>query len=182
MANLKQIQNDIEQKHKLIEELKADIAELAKDRHILEHQQHKFRVGDKVELTKNLDTPERHKDSPGWSHALHFMHPGNIATIVDIQCYKQKVTYVVQFEDQKCYYTHSDGSYIDDHVWCFKEDELRYPEQKTYIVTIEYDLDGSCVRKATCSQKDLEQCLEELKRVDLIKSYTICEVTEEDNN
>lgn len=178
--NLQKLQNEIEQKQKAIEKLEAEIAELARDRHILEHKQYKFSIGDRVELTQNWDTHERHKKSPGWSYALHFMHPGNIATIIDVECYKQKVTYIVRFDDQKCYYTHSDDFYIDDHVWSFKEEDLKSVEYKTYMTTIEYNLnDGCCIRKVTCNHSELKKCLEELKRVDLIKSYAICEVEDE---
>lgn len=173
--NLQKLEYMIETKQKQIEDLAKDIAELDKDRRILFYKQHKYDVGDRVELVSNQDTPEKHKSSPGWSYALHFMHPGNIATVVEVNCYKQRVTYAIKFDNQTCYYSNSKDTYEDDHVWSFKEDELKFAESKNYVVTIHYDLDGSCVRNVTCNEADLKKCLTELVKVGIIASYDIQE-------
>lgn len=78
--------------------------------------------GTRVRLKRNWNTPEDRKRSPGWASSLHFMHPENPATIIEVRVTSTlRILYTVKFDDQKCYYTSGSGSYISNYCYTFSQ-------------------------------------------------------------
>lgn len=77
--------------------------------------------GTRVRLKRNWNTPEDRKRSPGWASSLHFMHPGNPATIIEVRVASDlRILYIVKFDDQTCYLNNGDA-YNSEYCYTFSQ-------------------------------------------------------------
>lgn len=166
MATEKQLNFYIEEEKRKIEKANQKIAEYQSDIERLKESD-VLCVGDRVRLKRSYDTEADRAVSTGWHAYLHFMNPSNPATIKTVECYKGKIGYSLEFDDQTCYYTHPSEkpTYRADGVFYFPASAIE-PIDKS----IWYDF------KLTAVKKEYIELLDKLKESGIIKSYEMKEI------
>lgn len=123
MGTAKQLLHELEQELQKLQDVKKNINRICMDVNRLE-QPDVWSVGTRVRLKRSWNTDEDRRTSPGWRAYLHFMYPANTATVKEVSVYEGKVTYLVTFDNQICYYTSGSGSYTADGLFAFKAKDL----------------------------------------------------------
>ena len=166
MTTEKQLNFYIEEEKRKIEKANQRIVEYQSDIERLKGSD-VLCVGDRVRLKRSYNTTADLEQRPGWSSCLHFMIPSNPATIKTVECYKGKIGYTLEFDDQTCYYTHPSEkpTYRADGVFYFPASAIE-PIDKS----IWYDF------KLTAIKKEYIELLDKLKESGIIKSYEIKEI------
>lgn len=140
MATAEELLSELEQELKKLQNVKKNINRICMDVERLQ-QPDVWAIGTRVRLKRSWDTDEDRKQSPGWSAYLHFMHPYNVATIIEVSAYEGKLRYYVQFDNQTCYFDKE--FYEADGTFVFKPEDLQ--------------LAGAPMPKCTCIEDLREQ-------------------------
>lgn len=123
MGTAKQLLHELEQELQKLQDIKKNINRICMDVNRLE-QPDVWPEGTRVRLKRSWNTDEDRRTSPGWRAFLHFMHPGNAATIKEVSVYEGKITYYVTFDNQTCYYELDGKPYKTKGMFGFKAKDL----------------------------------------------------------
>ena len=139
MGTAKQLLQELEQELQKLQDIKKNIDRICMDVNRLE-QPDVWPEGTRVRLKRNWDTDEDRRKSPGWRGFLHFMQPGNTATIKEVSVYEGKITYLVTFDNQICYYELDKEPYKAKGMFAFKPEDLQLENATTLKWTCIEDL------------------------------------------
>lgn len=124
MAELQRLKRDLKEQLRIIEDARAKIDEIALDVNRL-MQPDVLPVNTIVKLKRDWNTDQDREKRPGWRGFLHFMNPTNFATIKEVSVYKQKISYLLSFQDQWSTDVGHDGKhYRLDGLFHFRRDEF----------------------------------------------------------
>ena len=163
------------------EKYKAEMTQLKSDLERIQ-QPDVLEVGDRVRLKRDYNTPEDNKNSSGWRAYLHFMNPNNPATIKAVECFKGKIGYQLAFDDDLCYYdfpvNDNERTYHANCLFYFGADKVTPIDKKRFYVRLNFSSfkDNWSEIELVAKPEDYKDLLEELKRRNLIHSYTIEEL------
>ena len=181
MSTAEELKSLIAKEQQTIEQAKRAIKEYELDLERLK-QSDVLCVGDRVRLKRSYDTDRDRKESTGWRAYLHFMNPNNPATIRAVSCYKGRIGYSLEFDDQTCYYSHpSSGrpTYRADGVFHFSADAITPIDKSVLQVRLTFTSGKWHEFKLTTIKAEYIEFLEDLKRAGAIKVYEIKEVKED---
>lgn len=124
MATAKDLLSELNKQLKTVEDARKKIDSIALDVERLS-QPDVLKVGDRVRLKD--DWSAKPNIGSGWKSFVHFMHPSNTATIIEVSVYEQRISYNIRFDDQGVLYVSYDkklNGYIDRGVFNFKQNEV----------------------------------------------------------
>lgn len=125
MATAEELLSELNRQLKIAEKAKNKIDAIALDVERLS-QPDVLKVGDRVQLKENWSV--KHDIGSGWRSFVHFMHPENHATIIQVSVYEQRISYNIRFDDQGVPYSLYDKErkgYLDTSVFNFKQNDVR---------------------------------------------------------
>lgn len=124
MATAKELLSELNKQLKIVEDARKKIDSIALDVERLS-QPDVLKVGDRVRLRE--DWSAKPKIGSGWKSFVHFMHPSNTATIIEVRVYEQRISYNIRFDDQGVLYESYDkklNGYVEQGVFNFKQNEV----------------------------------------------------------
>ena len=124
MATAKELLSELNKQLKIVEEARKKIDSIALDVERLS-QPDVLKVGDRVRLRE--DWSAKPKIGSGWKSFVHFMHPSNTATIIEVRVYEQRISYNIRFDDQGVLYSFHNKElkgYVEHGVFNFKQNDV----------------------------------------------------------